>query len=214
MSETAETQEQVLVVSRSPCLARRIRAALTPSRFAVEQVGDPAQLGGLRRQRPFLLCFVDARGPAAAEEVERCVGARPAERYVLVLAGGQAAPRGEDPARGEPFGFVREPFGAAEVRAWVQRAGDEARLLRGDRPLEDLLYGRFRLFLRDLGPQATTALHSLVLERVERPLITSVLEWTGGNQTRAAEILGIHRNTLRAKIRTLGVAVGPGNGGD
>jgi Fis family transcriptional regulator len=103
------------------------------------------------------------------------------------------------------FGFLREPFGSAEVLAWSRRASDETRHLKGDRSLEEVLYARFRFLLQNLGPQPKTALHDLVWERVERPLIRAVLEWAEGNQTRAAEILGIHRNTLRAKIRSLGI---------
>jgi len=45
----------------------------------------------------------------------------------------------------------------------------------------------------------------MVLEQVERPLIRFVLEKTRGNQVRAADILGINRNTLRKKITELGI---------
>jgi two-component system nitrogen regulation response regulator GlnG len=46
-----------------------------------------------------------------------------------------------------------------------------------------------------------------VMERVERPLIESVLQRTEGNQIRAAALLGINRNTLRKKIVELGIAL-------
>jgi two-component system nitrogen regulation response regulator GlnG len=46
-----------------------------------------------------------------------------------------------------------------------------------------------------------------VLERVERPLLETVLARTGGNQIRAAALLGINRNTLRKKISDLGIAL-------
>ena len=48
-------------------------------------------------------------------------------------------------------------------------------------------------------------LHALALSWVERPLLEFVLEKTGGNQLRAADILGINRNTLRKKITALGI---------
>jgi two-component system, NtrC family, nitrogen regulation response regulator GlnG len=54
-------------------------------------------------------------------------------------------------------------------------------------------------------------LHQRLLERVERPLLEQVLARTGGNQIRAAALLGINRNTLRKKIAELGIGL-PGRG--
>ncbi|MFQ5904386.1 MAG: helix-turn-helix domain-containing protein [Candidatus Binatia bacterium] len=50
-------------------------------------------------------------------------------------------------------------------------------------------------------------LYSLVIERVERPLIELTLQAVRGNQIRAAKILGINRNTLRKKITDLHVNI-------
>ncbi|HUL00766.1 MAG TPA: helix-turn-helix domain-containing protein, partial [Nitrospirota bacterium] len=55
----------------------------------------------------------------------------------------------------------------------------------------------------------TGDIYSLVMQRVEKPLITLVLKKTEGNQVRAANLLGINRNTLRKKIRELGVTAAP-----
>ena len=46
-----------------------------------------------------------------------------------------------------------------------------------------------------------------MMERVERPLLEAVLQHTGGNQLRAASLLGINRNTLRKKIVELAIDV-------
>ena len=43
-------------------------------------------------------------------------------------------------------------------------------------------------------------LHELIMRGIEKPLVEIVLKKTNGNQTQAANILGINRNTLRAKI--------------
>ncbi|MFT8482194.1 MAG: sigma 54-interacting transcriptional regulator [Gluconobacter cerinus] len=54
-------------------------------------------------------------------------------------------------------------------------------------------------------------LHASVVGEVERPLITMVLRRTGGNQLRAAAMLGLNRNTLRKKIRELDITVPKGS---
>ncbi len=50
-------------------------------------------------------------------------------------------------------------------------------------------------------------LYSRIIQEVERPLMTLTLEATRGNQLRAAEVLGLNRNTLRKKIRDLDIQV-------
>ena len=50
-------------------------------------------------------------------------------------------------------------------------------------------------------------LYHRVLREVEAPLITAALAATRGNQIRAAELLGLNRNTLRKKIRELDMQV-------
>ena len=48
-------------------------------------------------------------------------------------------------------------------------------------------------------------LYKSVLAEIEKPLIEHILERTEGNQVKAAKILGINRNTMRAKIKKLGI---------
>lgn len=48
-------------------------------------------------------------------------------------------------------------------------------------------------------------LYRYIMGIVEKPLLEHILERTNGNQLKAARILGINRNTLRAKIRKLGI---------
>ena len=51
-------------------------------------------------------------------------------------------------------------------------------------------------------------LYKSVLEAIEKPLLEQTLERCEGNQLKAARILGINRNTMRAKIKKLGIDVG------
>jgi two-component system nitrogen regulation response regulator GlnG len=54
----------------------------------------------------------------------------------------------------------------------------------------------------------STGLYDRVLQEIERPLLTITLAECRGNQLRAAELLGLNRNTLRKKIRDLGLEAG------
>ena len=56
-------------------------------------------------------------------------------------------------------------------------------------------------YFRDLDGEAPCCgMYDMVMYCVEKPLLEMVLEHVGGNQTRAAETLGINRNTLRKKM--------------
>jgi two-component system nitrogen regulation response regulator GlnG len=46
-----------------------------------------------------------------------------------------------------------------------------------------------------------------VIREVEAPLISAALAATNGNQIKAAELLGMNRNTLRARVRDLGIRI-------
>ena len=48
-------------------------------------------------------------------------------------------------------------------------------------------------------------IYKTILDEIEKPLIENALECTDGNQLKAAKILGINRNTIRSKIKKLGI---------
>ncbi len=56
-------------------------------------------------------------------------------------------------------------------------------------------------YLSDLDGEKPYPLYNMVIHSVEKPLIELVIKHTNGNQTQAAELLGINRNTLRNKIK-------------
>ena len=58
-------------------------------------------------------------------------------------------------------------------------------------------------FVKDMRTGSAKNLHTILISAVERPLITSALHETQGNQIQAAELLGLNRNTLRKKIADL-----------
>jgi Fis family transcriptional regulator len=55
-------------------------------------------------------------------------------------------------------------------------------------------------YIRDLEGEKPCAIYDMVMNSVERALLENVLNHAKGNQTVAAEMLGINRNTLRRKL--------------
>jgi Fis family transcriptional regulator, factor for inversion stimulation protein len=61
-------------------------------------------------------------------------------------------------------------------------------------------------YFNDLdGEEPCCGMYDMVINCVEKPLLEMVLEHVGGNQTRAAEMLDINRNTLRKKMQQHGI---------
>ena len=60
-------------------------------------------------------------------------------------------------------------------------------------------------YFKDLDGEKPGAIYEMVMNSVERPLIAFALEHAQGNQTQAAEMLGLNRNTLRKKINSYGL---------
>lgn len=71
--------------------------------------------------------------------------------------------------------------------------------------LEDVVRAKLRGLLMRLEGYPIDDLYEQVLDRIERPLLAEVLQRTSGNQIKAAEMLGINRNTLRAKLLQRGL---------
>ena len=55
-------------------------------------------------------------------------------------------------------------------------------------------------YFRKLDGEQPHGIYDMVINHVERALIASVMDRTGGNQTQAADMLGMNRNTLRSKL--------------
>ena len=66
--------------------------------------------------------------------------------------------------------------------------------------IDDCVRSSVEQYFKDLRGVEPNALHDLFLGAAERPLLEVVLRQAHGNQSKAAEWLGINRNTLRRKL--------------
>jgi Fis family transcriptional regulator len=62
-----------------------------------------------------------------------------------------------------------------------------------------------RQYFKDLDGEKCTGIYEMVVCAVERPMLEVVMFQAQGNQTRAAELLGLNRNTLRKKLQQHGL---------
>lgn len=75
-----------------------------------------------------------------------------------------------------------------------------------DQPLSHYVSTSLNRYFDSLnGCEPPCDLYRMVLEQVEKPLLERVLAYCGGNQSRAAQVLGMNRATLRKKIRTYAI---------
>jgi Fis family transcriptional regulator, factor for inversion stimulation protein len=60
-------------------------------------------------------------------------------------------------------------------------------------------------YFKDLDGERACGVYDMVINCVEKPLLESVLHKLRGNQSHAAQVLGINRNTLRKKMKAHGI---------
>ncbi len=68
-------------------------------------------------------------------------------------------------------------------------------------PLSKCVQRSLKRYFRDLNGEKPTNIYSMVMEEIEKPLLEVVMEEAKSNQTEAARLLGINRNTLRKKLK-------------
>ena len=79
------------------------------------------------------------------------------------------------------------------------------RKLRNSKPLREHTREALDDYFSTLNGDRPGDLYDLVLGEVEEPLFRAVMDYTQGNQSQAAGILGINRGTLRKKLKTYSI---------
>ena len=69
-------------------------------------------------------------------------------------------------------------------------------------PLAACVRQSMERYFNDLNGEKTTEVYGMVIAEVEKPMLEIVMRHVKSNQCKAAEILGINRNTLRKKLKT------------
>jgi Fis family transcriptional regulator len=87
-------------------------------------------------------------------------------------------------------------------REWAPAATVAGRTV----PLRTLTEQALDGYFTALNGHAPGHLYELVLREVEEPLFRAVLDYAAWNQSRAADILGINRGTLRKKLKDYGIS--------
>ncbi|MGH8507881.1 MAG: helix-turn-helix domain-containing protein [Gammaproteobacteria bacterium] len=72
---------------------------------------------------------------------------------------------------------------------------------RRNKPIRQCIAHSLKIYFANLNGHRPAGLYELVLTEVERPLFEAVLAQTGGNLSKAAQILGLNRNTLRTRLK-------------
>jgi Fis family transcriptional regulator len=72
-----------------------------------------------------------------------------------------------------------------------------------NKEISDAIKRSLERYFKDMDGEKPTSIYDMVLQNVEKPMIETVLGHAEGNQTLAAAMLGIDRNTLRKKMHQL-----------
>jgi Fis family transcriptional regulator len=83
--------------------------------------------------------------------------------------------------------------------------GKHVRRHEDDSELSACVRKMMRQYFKDLDGEHATDIYDMVVANVEKPLLEVVMHQAEGNQTRAAELLGLNRNTLRKKLTQHGI---------
>jgi len=84
---------------------------------------------------------------------------------------------------------------------------------RATKEFQALVDAALLTLVREVAVAESGKLYRSILARIELPLLRQVLELSGGNQLKAARLLGINRNTLRKRLRILGLLQAPARNG-
>lgn len=92
---------------------------------------------------------------------------------------------------------------SGNVSNLVDTAANDAE--SAQQPLSSCVARSLDNYFEQLDGQQPTNIYDMVMNEVEGPLLKAVMAYTGDNQTKASEVLGLNRGTLRKKLKQFGM---------
>ncbi|HVE45092.1 MAG TPA: DNA-binding transcriptional regulator Fis [Gammaproteobacteria bacterium] len=87
----------------------------------------------------------------------------------------------------------------------LERTESPFELTQKNQPLHDSVREAVEGYFAQLNGQTPNNVYKLILQEVEEPLIRTTMNFTNGNQSRAAILLGLSRGTLRKLLKVYGM---------
>jgi DNA-binding protein Fis len=198
--------ERVLILDQDEKTYSVIEEGTRPLEVTVQPCVDGFGPEDLRGQR-YLLAFT-----AFPNDIFfQTEGLKSGASRLVVLAPSSFKRKALDMVGSDVFGFLTKPFQPEEACAVVRRALELQRVhrelnrLRTIEHLSEALMDRMRQMVKKADPSRKGDLFGFVKRCIEKPLLEMVLQETGGNRLKAANVLGINRNTLRTKLKEMSI---------
>jgi len=198
-------EKDLLLVSNDPGVTELVKEVARRQGFGVMRKKDIKT--AVRASRDSQIVVVDCILPDGdCIECLHNLNTLNNDQVCIVFVDGTARSLGIQALKENAFFYLLKPLEADEVEMLLQRAREFQRLRAEIRSfyqctVEDFLREKLKAYMPQIQRISGISLYDTVISEVERALIKLAMETTGGNRLRAAELLGINRNTLSSKVK-------------
>ncbi len=194
-----------LVIDDDPVLAQGLAELLEPS-FAVTKASSAEEALALMQKHRYIVAMVDVLLPGpemAGLELLKVIKLTWPETEVIMVTGVDEEDLSLACMQFGAYEYVLKPFKPTRLRATAHRAAEKWELKRLVREMTGAR-DKGKKPVRRHSPGKAIPFKQEVRE-FERELILAALQQSNWKQVRAAKVLGLHLNSLRLKIRSLGI---------
>ena len=196
----------VLLIHHDPDLRLFFRRGFEKTGARLLAMRDGRGLSGKKSRIVYAVYVVEAHEACVSRlrQLDLPEGKRP----WVIIAPGALLRDTFDLLRPQILEVIHHISGSPAAGSTGDAAGVRAQAKASREPfLQEYFEKRLQHFVRQMKAGDGRDLHALLVHEVEKPLISLTLKETGGNQIHAARLLGMNRNTLRKKIKTLRISI-------